>query len=88
MPLRRRNPPRRRIQTHVAVATKARRGDLALIPHLSSIIRNSNREDGEVREERLSPPRHKGHKGEKMQATSAKDTEKRGLWFVDYPSLL
>jgi hypothetical protein len=48
----------------------------------------THREDGEVREERLSPRRHKGHKGEKMQATSAEDTEERGLWLVDYPSLI
>jgi hypothetical protein len=39
------------------VRSQACRGDLALIPHLSSIIRNSNREDGEVREERFH---HKG----------------------------
>jgi hypothetical protein len=37
--------------------SQACRGDLALIPHLSSIIRNSNREDGEGREERFH---HKG----------------------------
>ncbi len=36
----------------------------------------------------FSPRRHRGHKGEKMQATSAENTEKRGLRFVDYPSLL
>jgi hypothetical protein len=33
------------------VRSQARRGDLALIPHLSSIIPSSNREDGEAREE-------------------------------------
>jgi hypothetical protein len=36
----------------------------------------------------ISPQRHRGHKGEKMQATSAKVTEEGGLWFVDYPSLI
>jgi hypothetical protein len=34
------------------VRSEACRGDLALIPHLSSIIRNSNREVREIREER------------------------------------
>jgi hypothetical protein len=49
----------------------------------------NHREVREVKEEKtFSPQRHRGHKGEKMQATSAKDTEERGLWFVDYPSLL
>jgi hypothetical protein len=37
--------------------SQARRGDLALIPHLSSIIPSSNREAGEVREESFSPRR-------------------------------
>jgi hypothetical protein len=32
--------------------------------------------------------RRKGHKGEKMQGISAEVTEKRGLWLVDYPSLI
>jgi hypothetical protein len=47
-----------------------------------------HREVREVREERLSPRRHRGHKGEKMQGRSAEGTEKRGLWLVDYPSLI
>jgi hypothetical protein len=34
------------------VRSQACRGELALIPHLSSIIRNSNREAREVREVR------------------------------------
>jgi len=33
------------------VRCQAYRGDLALIPHLSSIIRSFHREDGEEREE-------------------------------------
>jgi hypothetical protein len=40
------------------------------------------------KKEKHSPPRHKGHKGKKMQATSAENTEERGLWLVDYPSLI
>jgi hypothetical protein len=44
------------------VRSQACRGDLALIPHLSSIIRNSNREVREIREERFH---HKGAKGTK-----------------------
>jgi hypothetical protein len=51
----------------------------------------------------IPPQRHQGHEGKtftteaqrhrealrlKMQGTSAENTEERGLWFVDYPSLL
>jgi hypothetical protein len=32
--------------------------------------------------------RHREALREKMQGGSAKVTEKRGLWFVDYPSLI
>jgi hypothetical protein len=37
---------------------------------------------------KISPQRHRGHKGEKMQGPSAKVTEERGQWLVDYPSLI
>jgi hypothetical protein len=43
---------------------------------------------GRRKKQKHSPPRHKGHKGEKMQATSAEVTEERGLWLVDYSSLI
>jgi hypothetical protein len=36
----------------------------------------------------ISPQRRKGHEGKKMQGRSAEDTKERGLWFVDYPSLI
>jgi hypothetical protein len=57
------SPPRHQGKTHrevrevreesqaSGVRCQACGGDLALIPHLSSIIRNSNREAREVREE-------------------------------------
>ncbi len=62
-----------------------------------------HREDGEVREKRFHHKGHRGHEGkmftteaqrhrealrEKMQGPSAKVTEERGQWLVDYPSLI
>jgi hypothetical protein len=63
------------------VRSQACRGDLALIPHLSSIIRNSNRE---AREERFHHKGTEGTKGKRCKAEAQRSRRKEGcgVWII------
>jgi hypothetical protein len=51
-------------------------------------IHHRNHRGHEERKLTTEAQRHGEVMGRKMQATSAEVTEKRGLWFVDYSSLI